>query len=102
MSDDKDTISDSEMASILQLSEDIKAAIVGLAVVTGAKPSRMLAAMVVATAELNLDHTKPGHEEWSLEQMIDGIRAMHADLMEAKHNQDMADAAEARQRGSIQ
>jgi hypothetical protein len=102
MSDDKDTISDAEMAAIIQLSEDIKAAIVGLAVVTGAKPSRMLAAMVVASAELNLDHTKPGHEEWSLEQMIDGIRAMHADLMEAKHNQDMADAAEARQRGSIQ
>jgi hypothetical protein len=102
MSDDKDMISDDEMAAIIQLSEDIKAAIVGLAVLTGAKPSRMLAAMVVATAELNLDHTKPGHEEWSLEQMIDGIRAMHADLMEAKHNQDMADAAEAHQRGSIQ
>jgi hypothetical protein len=102
MSDDKDTISDAEMAAIIQLGEDIKAAIVGLAVVSGAKPSRMLAAMVIASAELNLDHTKPGHEEWSLEQMIEGIRAMHADLMEAKHNQDMADAAKARQQGSIQ
>ena len=102
MSDYKDTISDAEMAEIIELSEGIKTAVVGLAVVTGAKPSRMLAALVVATAELNLDHTKPGHEEWSLEQMIEGIRAMHADLMEAKHNQDMADAAEARERGSIQ
>jgi ATP-dependent DNA ligase len=95
-------ISDADMAAIIQLSEDIKAAIVGLSVVTGAKPSRMLAAMVVAMAELNLDHTKPGHEQWSLEQMLDGIRAMHDDLMENRQIQDMADAAEARQRGSIQ
>jgi hypothetical protein len=102
MSDDKDMISDADMAAIIQLSEDIKAAIVGLSVVTGAKPSRMLAAMVVAMAELNLDHTKPGHEQWSLEQMLDGIRAMHDDLMENRQIQDMADAAEARQRGSIQ
>lgn len=102
MSDDKDTISDDEMAAITQLSEDIKAAIVGISVLNGAKPSRMLAALVVASTELNFDHTKPGHEEWSLEQMIEGIRAMHADLMEAKAAQDMADAAEARQRGSIQ
>jgi hypothetical protein len=56
----------------------------------------------VAAAELNLDHTKPGHEEWSLEQMIDGIRAMHADLMEARAAQDIAEANEARERGSIQ
>jgi hypothetical protein len=34
--------------------------------------------------------------------MIEGMRAMHADLVEAKHNQDIDDAAEARQRGSIQ
>jgi hypothetical protein len=102
MSDDKDMISDDEMAAIIQLGEDIKAAIVGVSILNGAKPTRMLAASVIAMTELNVDHTKPGHEEWSLEQMIEGIRAMHADLMEAKHNQDMADAAEARQRGSIQ
>jgi hypothetical protein len=82
MPEDNGMISESEMAAIIQLGEDIKAAVVGLAVVTGAKPSRMLAALVVATAEINLDYTKPGHEEWSLEQMIDGIRAIHADLME--------------------
>lgn len=102
MSEDKEMISDNDMAEIIELSEQIKAAVVGLAVVSGAKPSRMLAALVVASAELNLDHTKPGHEEWSLEQMIDGIRAMHADLMEAKAAQDIAEANEARERGSIQ
>jgi hypothetical protein len=102
MSDDKEMISDGEMAQIIELSEGIKAAVVGLAVLNGAKPSRMLAAVVVAATELNFDHTKPGHEEWSLEQMIDGIRAMHADLMEAKAAQDIAEANEARERGSIQ
>jgi hypothetical protein len=95
-------ISDKEMAEIVQLSEDIKTAVIGLAVISEAKPSRMLAALVVAAAELNLAHTKPGHEEWSLEQMIDGIRAMHADLMEAKAAQDIAEVNEARERGSIQ
>jgi hypothetical protein len=102
MSDDKEMISDNDMAEIIQLSEDIKGVVVGLAVASGAKPSRMLASLVVAAAELNLDHTKPGHEEWSLEQMIDGIRAMHADLMEARAAQDIAEANEARERGSIQ
>jgi hypothetical protein len=102
MSNDEDMISKSEMAEIIQLSEDIKAAIVGISVLSGAKPTRMLAALVVASTELNFDHSKPGHEEFALEQMIEGMRAMHADLVEAKHNQDIDDAAEARQRGSIQ
>jgi hypothetical protein len=34
--------------------------------------------------------------------MIDGIRAMHADLMEAKKERDIAEANEARERGTIQ
>jgi hypothetical protein len=102
MSDEKEMISDGEMAQIIEMSEHIKAAVLGLAVLNGAKPSRMLAAVVVAATELNFDHTKPGHEEWSLEQMIDGIRAMHADLMEAKKERDIAEANEARERGTIQ
>jgi hypothetical protein len=102
MHDDEDMISDAKVAEIIQLSEDIKAAALGLAVAAGAKPSRMLAALVLVTTQLTLDHTKPGHETWSLEKMIEGIRALHVDMMEEKRDQDMADAAEARQRGSIQ
>jgi hypothetical protein len=102
MSDDKDMISDDEMTAIIQLGEDIKAAIVGVSILGGAKPARMLAASVIAMTELNVDHTKPGHEEYSLEKMIDGIRAFHADIMEHRKEQAVADAAEARERGSIQ
>jgi hypothetical protein len=102
MSNDEGMISNADMMHILQLSEDIKAAMVGISNISKANPAKMVTAMAIAIADINLSHAKPGYEEWSLEQMIDGIRAMHADLMEAKHNQDMADAAEARQRGSIQ
>jgi hypothetical protein len=102
MTKDKDTISDDEMAQIVQLGEEIEAAILGLCFLRSAKPTRMLAASVVAMTQLNITHTKPGHEEWSLNQMIEGIRALHADMMEDRQERAMADAAEARERGAIQ
>ena len=91
-----------EVELIIAMGEAMADMAVDMSLAHDAKPSTMLAALVLAVGKLNAEYAKAGHEDSSLEQLIDGIRAIHSDLLENREKQAMAEAEEARKQGAIQ
>ncbi len=87
---------------IIAMGETIADMAVAMSLAHDAKPSTMLAALVLAVGKLNAEYAKTGHEDSSLEQLIDGIRAVHLDMLENREKQAIAEAEEARKQGAIQ
>ena len=87
---------------IISMGEAMADMAVAMALAHDAKPSTMLAALVLAVGKLNAEYAKTGHEADSLEQLISGIRAVHLDVLENMERQAVAEAAEARKQGAIQ
>jgi len=87
---------------IISMGEMLADMAVAMALAHDAKPSTMLAALVLAVGKLNAEYTKTGHEADSLERLIEGIRAVHEDMKENIRRQAAAEADEARKQGAIQ
>jgi isocitrate/isopropylmalate dehydrogenase len=73
-----------------------------MAIKNNANPRILVAAVALTLTELSFKHSKPGQEEDAIETAINGIRVMHRDLMEEQQGDAMAEAEEARARGSVQ
>jgi hypothetical protein len=93
---------DEDVELIISMGEMMADMAVAMSLAHDAKPSTMLAALVLAVGKLNAEYTKTGHEADSLEQLISGIRAVHLDVLENRERQAVAEAAEARKQGAIQ
>ena len=93
---------DEDVELIISMGEMMADMAVAMSLAHDAKPSTMLAALALAVGKLNAEYAKAGHEDSSLEQLIDGIRAVHLDVLENRERQAVAEAAEARKQGAIQ
>jgi isocitrate/isopropylmalate dehydrogenase len=67
-----------------------------------ANPRILIASVALALVELSFKHSKPGEQDGAMEATIRGIRIMHADLMAEQQDEAVAEAEEAKARGSVQ
>jgi hypothetical protein len=93
---------ENDVELIIAMGEAMADMAVAMSLAHDAKPSTMLAALALAIGKLNAEYVKTGHEDSSLEQLIDGIRAVHLDMLENRERQAVEEAAEARKQGTIQ
>jgi hypothetical protein len=93
---------ESDVELIIAMGETMADMAVAMSLAHDAKPSTMLAALALAVGKLNAEYAKAGHEDSSLEQLIDGIRAVHLDMLENRERQAIAEAEDARRQGAIQ
>jgi hypothetical protein len=84
---------------IISMGEMMADMAVAMSLAHDAKPSTMLAALVLAVGKLNVEYAKTGHEADSLEQLISGIRAVHLDVLENRERRAVAESAEGAQAG---
>jgi hypothetical protein len=73
-----------------------------MAVKNRANPRILIASVALALVELSFKHSKPGQHKDAIETAIKGIRTMHSDLMNEQQDEAMAEAEEAKARGSVQ
>ena len=73
-----------------------------MAIKNNANPRILVAAVALALTELSFKHSKPGQQKGAIETAINGIRVMHEDLMNEQQDEAMAEAEEAKARGSVQ
>jgi isocitrate/isopropylmalate dehydrogenase len=73
-----------------------------MAVKNRANPRILIASVALALVELSFKHSKPGQHKDAIETAIHGIRVMHEDLMNEQQDEAMAEAEEAKARGSVQ
>jgi isocitrate/isopropylmalate dehydrogenase len=73
-----------------------------MAVKNRANPRIMIASAALALVELSFKHSKPGEQDAAMEATIRGIRVMHSDLMREQQDEAVAEAEEAKARGSVQ
>jgi hypothetical protein len=93
---------DDTIKMIIEMGVDIEDTAIAIALAHDAKPAALVAALIFVITKLNLEHTKPGLEGQSVKDMIQGIEAMHADMVDHNRQKAIAEADEARQRGGIQ
>jgi isocitrate/isopropylmalate dehydrogenase len=67
-----------------------------------ANPRILIASVALALVELSFKHSKPGQHKDAIETAIHGIRVMHEDLMNEQQDEAVAEAEEAKARGSVQ
>jgi isocitrate/isopropylmalate dehydrogenase len=67
-----------------------------------ANPRILIASAALALVELSFKHSKPGEQDAAMEATIRGVRVMHSDLVSEQQDEAMAEAEEAKARGSVQ
>lgn len=73
-----------------------------MAVKNNASSRILISSIALALVELSFKHSKPGQHKTAIETAIHGIRVMHEDLMSEQQSDAMAEAEEAKARGSVQ
>jgi len=102
VSNDMEEFDDHAVAIVRHMTETIQDFAEFMAIKNKADPRTLIASVALALTELNFKHSKPGQEKDAIELVIKGIRVMHEDLAEEQQQEAMAEAKEAKARGSVQ
>lgn len=100
--DDMSDIDENTIGLVRHMTEAIEDFAEFMAIKNKAEPRILIAAVSLALTELSFKHSRPGQHKDAIETAIKGIRVMHQDLVEEQEQEAMAEAMEAKARGSVQ